>query len=130
LSPAREGDPDRCAAGPGLRLSDRDREELAGLLARHAAEGTLSLEELEARLGSLYGSRSREEAAALISDLPPLGSPPPHRRSGRGHGEAARPDVGWVATSERFRDPSTRRIMRVWVDSSSGERHYVPDDPE
>ena len=36
--------------------------------------------------------------------------------------------AGWLATRERFRDPGTQRIMRVWVDPASGERHYVPDD--
>jgi hypothetical protein len=25
-----------------------------------------------------------------------------------------------------FNDPSTHRIMRVWLDAA-GERHYVPD---
>jgi hypothetical protein len=44
----------------------------------------------------------------------------------RRHGEAttARPD--WTPTEERFRDPSTGRLMRVWLDDS-GARHYVPD---
>jgi hypothetical protein len=42
------------------------------------------------------------------------------------HGEsvAAKPD--WSSTDERFRDPSTGRLMRVWLDHD-GTRHYVPD---
>lgn len=36
------------------------------------------------------------------------------------------PQQGWRATSEVFRDPSTDRVLRVWVDRD-GSRHYVPD---
>jgi hypothetical protein len=42
------------------------------------------------------------------------------------HGESATAQADWSATDERFRDPSTGRLMRVWLDSS-GTRHYVPD---
>jgi hypothetical protein len=44
----------------------------------------------------------------------------------RRHGEASRPDPGWTPTDEVFKDPSTNRIMRVWVDTA-GNRHYVPN---
>jgi len=30
--------------------------------------------------------------------------------------------------TQRFRDPRTKRVMRVWVDADGG-RHYVPDQP-
>jgi hypothetical protein len=33
-----------------------------------------------------------------------------------------------VPTDERFRDPTTRVILRVWVDPSDQSRHYVPED--
>jgi hypothetical protein len=33
-----------------------------------------------------------------------------------------------MPTAERFRDPSTKKIMRVWIDPADGSRHYVPDD--
>jgi hypothetical protein len=44
----------------------------------------------------------------------------------RRHGEsdAAKPD--WRRTDEVFNDPSTGRVMRVWLDQA-GERHYVPE---
>ena len=114
----------------GVRLSDAEREEVADLLARHMAAGRLTVDELEQRVASLYRARSRDEVTALIHDLPPLPSsqPQPRTRRGRGHGESASPRVGWIATNERFRDPSTQRIMRVWLDPSSGARHYVPDE--
>ncbi len=42
----------------------------------------------------------------------------------RRHRESDRPGPGWQPTQEVFNDPSTDRVMRVWLDSS-GERHYV-----
>jgi hypothetical protein len=44
----------------------------------------------------------------------------------RRHGEAPVARADWSATDERFRDPSTGRLMRVWLDRE-GARHYVPD---
>jgi hypothetical protein len=44
----------------------------------------------------------------------------------RRHGEAPRPEPGWVPTDEIFRDPGTDRVMRVWADQA-GQRHYLPD---
>ena len=45
----------------------------------------------------------------------------------RRHGESWRPEQHWSRTDEVFRDPSTSRVMRVWVDPSDGSRHYVPE---
>lgn len=42
------------------------------------------------------------------------------------HGEAGAPSEDWTRTDEVFRDPSTGRLMRVWLDTA-GDRHYVPD---
>ena len=42
----------------------------------------------------------------------------------RRHGEVERPDPSWQRTDEVFNDPSTNRVMRVWLDQG-GERHYV-----
>jgi hypothetical protein len=36
------------------------------------------------------------------------------------------PQAGWHATDEVFSDPSTKRIMRVWLDAD-GNRHYVAE---
>jgi thymidylate kinase len=37
-------------------------------------------------------------------------------------------EPGWVPTAERFRDPPSGMIVRVWIDPSDESRHYVPDD--
>ena len=44
----------------------------------------------------------------------------------RRHGETEKPRPGWRRTEEVFNDPSTNRVVRVWLDQS-GERHYVPE---
>jgi hypothetical protein len=40
--------------------------------------------------------------------------------------ETDRPEAGWQWTDEIFNDPSTNRVMRVWLDQG-GERHYVTE---
>jgi hypothetical protein len=44
----------------------------------------------------------------------------------RRHRESVQPHPGWQPTTEVFNDPSTNRVMRVWIDES-GERQYVPE---
>jgi len=112
-----------------VRLSDSDREVLLEKLGRHAAAGRLDIEELERRVAAIVAAQTSEQAAEVMADLPPLpGDAPPGRpRRGRGHGDAAAPAVDWKPTGERFRDPRTNRVMRVWEDSSGG-RHYVAED--
>jgi hypothetical protein len=115
-----------------VRLSDAEREGLFEQLKQHAAAGRLDVPQLERRVASLAQAQTREEAAELLSDLPPL--PVPVVASGaarrarrrRGHGESEAPAPDWQPTSERFRDPRTRQVMRVWVDAAGG-RHYVAD---
>ena len=113
-----------------MRLGDSDREALYEQLARHHAAGRLSVEELEQRVAALSSAGTSEEAARLLADLPPLppdpGTAPAYVR-GRGHAEADAAQPGWSATPERFRDPRTGRVMRVWVDSAGG-RHYVAEE--
>lgn len=45
----------------------------------------------------------------------------------RRHGESSVPAGHWRSTEELFRDPSSGRLMRVWIDPSDGSRHYVPE---
>jgi hypothetical protein len=44
----------------------------------------------------------------------------------RRHGESDVAARDWTSTSEVFKDPTTGRIMRVWLDPR-GDRHYVPE---
>ena len=121
-------------------LGDSDREYLVSVLRQHYAAGRFDLEDLRRRAEIVYAAAYRDEAQPALEGLPPVaGAEPPssqrpagQRREGwlrrRGHAQARRPEPGWVRTDERFRDPSSGVIMRVWVDPADGSRHYVPDD--
>ena len=122
---------------PGARplVSEADRERLVALLREHYAAGLFGLDELDRRVGMVLGAQFLDEAAAAVADLPaaapgpaPAGSARPRRaRRRRGHAHADQPAAGWIPTSERFRDPSTSTVMRVWVDPADQSRHYVPE---
>ena len=128
--------------GPGgLRplATDADRERLVTLLREHYAVGLFGLDELDRRVETVLSARFLDEAAAAVTDLPASAPPgtapssasssgPPRRgRRRRGHAHADQPAAGWIPTSERFRDPSTSTVMRVWVDPADQSRHYVPE---
>ena len=124
--------------GPRSLAGDADRERLLGVLREHYARGQLDLDEMSRRVGVVLASAYTDEAAAAVTDLPLLGQaasgqpPPASPRRGRPgqrrrHAQQAEPGAGWVPTAERFRDPSTRAIMRVWVDPADLSRHYVPE---
>ena len=36
---------------------------------------------------------------------------------------------GWIETSEKFRNPATRRWVQVYFKPKTGERRYVAIDP-
>ncbi len=112
-----------------MRLSDLERDYLYEQLKRHAAAGRLSVEDLERRVAAVAGADTHEMAAEIMADLPPLPEQQ-ERRSilrRRGHAETDSPSPGWRPTGERFRDPRSGKVMRVWVDTGGG-RHYVPDE--
>ena len=123
--------------GPRPLATEADRERLVALLREHYAVGLFGLDELDRRVGVVLSVRYLDEAAAAVSDLPgiagtgtaaPPGNAAPRRaRRRRGHAHADQPAAGWVPTSERFRDPSTSTVMRVWVDPADQSRHYVPE---
>jgi Domain of unknown function (DUF1707) len=127
-------------SGPGAPrplASEADRERLVALLREHYAVGLFGLDELDRRVGVVLSVQFLDEAAAAVSDLPgiagtgtaaPPGNAAPRRaRRRRGHAHADQPAAGWVPTNERFRDPSTSTVMRVWVDPADQSRHYVPE---
>jgi Domain of unknown function (DUF1707) len=118
--------------GPRSLFGDADRERLVALLREHYAHGGLSLDELDRRVGMVLSAEFADEAAPAVADLPPLAAPrqagKPARGRGRRHAQASGPATGWLPTSERFRDPASGKIMRVWIDPADQSRHYVPED--
>ena len=138
-------------AGPRPLAADADRERLIALLREHYAVGLFGLDELDRRVGLVLSAQYLDEAAAAVADLPgmpvpgpatpgiaapgsaapggaaPGGAAPRRGRQRRGHAHADRPAAGWIPTDERFRDPTSRTVMRVWVDPADQSRHYVPE---
>jgi hypothetical protein len=117
-------------------IGDAERDRYLAALREHFAAGRFGKDELERRSEIVLRAAYADEAAAALAELPGAvtgGMPVAgERRAGwlrrKGHGETIRPAAHWVATAERFRDPSTGAIMRVWVDPADGSRHYVPDE--
>ncbi len=127
------------APQPGGRrsaISDADREQLIALLREHYAQGQLSLDELDRRVGIVLLAEFADEAGPAVDGLPALPAPAGGRGGqgrtprvrGRRHAQTATPGTGWLPTAERFRDPTTGNIMRVWIDPADQSRHYVPED--
>lgn len=61
----------------GVRASDAEREQTAELLHLGAADGRLTLAELDERLAATYAARLRDELAPLVADLPAPPRPEP-----------------------------------------------------
>ena len=53
-----------------LLASDAERDEAAERLRQAAAEGRVTPEELEQRLGRAFGARTRGELDVVVADLP------------------------------------------------------------
>jgi len=53
-----------------LRAADTDRDQTAELLRRAAAEGRITFEELDERIGRAYAAKTFADLEALTSDLP------------------------------------------------------------
>jgi len=128
MSEPRGGAP----AGRRSLLGDADRERLVALLREHYAAGRLDLDDLRHRVGVVLAAANAEQAAVALADLPPAGAPDTpgagRRRGARGrHAQTSKPQPGWMPTAERFRDPSSGVIMRVWIDPADLSRHYVPE---
>ena len=71
---------DRSAA---LRISDAEREAVTSELARHRAEGRLTLEELSQRVDQVHAAATAGELEPVTRDLPDLGAAYPARRPTR-----------------------------------------------
>lgn len=123
---------------PRPLVGDADRERLLDLLREHYARGALDLDEMTRRVGIVLAATYADEAAAAVAGLPLLGGTGSGPRSAAGprpgrlgqrrrHAQKTAPGAGWVPTAERFRDPSTQAVMRVWVDPADQSRHYVPE---
>jgi DUF1707 SHOCT-like domain len=94
-------DPDRLPSTQ-LRASDQDRERIAEVLHKAAAEGRLDLNEADERLNAAYAARTYAELEPLVRDLP--GSVPIHASStvSKASGDETRDRSGAVAIMSGF----------------------------
>ena len=137
--PGSQGPPGR----PAARFGDADRDRLVAVLREHYACGRFDLDEFSRRAEIVLSAGYADEAATALRDLPPLDPSGPGQGTGPGsgsstgtgtgktwrrrHAQSAAPGPGWLPTSERFRDPTSGTIIRVWLDPADQSRHYVPD---
>ncbi len=106
-------------------------DQLAAELGRHYVAGNLEALELDERLGRLYAGDA--DPGVALEGLPALEPAAPAAvKSRKGwwrprHGESDGPRPDWVPTAERFLDPTTDRLMRVWLDPATRTRHYLAE---
>jgi hypothetical protein len=116
------------------RYLDEAASAIADLPGRPLSAASAPAASGSAAPGSAASGSAASGSAASGSAAPGhpgSGSTPRRRpRRRRGHAHADQPAAGWIPTNERFRDPSTSTIMRVWVDPTDHSRHYIPEpDP-
>ncbi|HLM63444.1 MAG TPA: DUF1707 domain-containing protein [Acidimicrobiales bacterium] len=62
---------------PDLRVSQAERDEVVAVLARHYADGRLTLGEYEERVDAALGARTGRDFEPLLADLPVERAPAP-----------------------------------------------------
>jgi len=65
---------DAPATGP-IRVGNGERQAASEVLSRHYADGRLTLEEFDQRVGAVWAARTRSDLAAVQHDLPRLADP-------------------------------------------------------
>src|SRR5215510_11638914 len=65
-----------------LRAADADRDRTADVLRRAAAEGRISVDELDERISRAYAAKTFADLEAVTSDLPGPGVKPPAEAAG------------------------------------------------
>ena len=104
------------AAGHGrMRASDADRERVVDVLKAAFVQGRLVKDELDARAGRVFASRTYAELAALTADIPPA----PRRPADRWTCSPRPPAVQWTCSPRSRRlpgrpRPGRRRRRQSW----------------
>ncbi|HEX9064713.1 MAG TPA: DUF1707 domain-containing protein [Streptosporangiaceae bacterium] len=124
---------------PPVPPGDADRDRILALLREHYALGHLDDTDLDRRTGIVLAATDAAEFGQALAGLPAPaggaggpGGPTAQARGWRSrhrHAQAEQPGAGWIPTAERFRDPASRQIVRVWIDPADDSRHYVPEPP-
>jgi hypothetical protein len=102
---------------PEIRASDAERERVATLLRRHAADGRLDVDELDERLQRAYAARTRSDLVALTADLPDV-APGEAPRPARGRTWGLRERVGSYLAVMAL-------LVVIWV-ATGADGHFWP----
>ena len=100
---------------PRLRAGDRDRDAVAEQLREAHAEGRLTLDELEDRLGKAYAARTFAELAPLTADLPPRPFSAGTVARRPSSPQARPPTVRGAGASGRWVDAGLRASWYAWA---------------
>ena len=97
-----------------VRASDRERERVVSDLRTHAADGRLTVEELEARVDRALSATTRRDLASLTGDLPRARRPRDAGRRSDGVSEHFRTYVGVMAL-----------LVVIWALTGAGYPWFV-----
>ncbi len=118
-----------------MLISDAERDQISAVLGEHMAEGRLTADELDQRVGQLLASRTRAQAAAAMAGLPALDVPgrPHHFRVGHEHDDSGVALPSWLSADgivdsrSRAPDPATTAALSVPVPSRSRAEEHASD---
>ncbi|MFE2378505.1 DUF1707 domain-containing protein [Streptomyces sp. NPDC059398] len=77
--PRPAGDSAKSSTAPGLRASDRERDQVVEILQVAAGDGRITAAELDERLDVALSARTLDQLAELTADLPSDAMPPQAR---------------------------------------------------
>jgi Domain of unknown function (DUF1707)/2TM domain len=102
------------APEPTLRASDAEREHHAELLREHAAQGRLTVDELDERLDRVYAARTLGDLSPVVADLP---VPSPREEPAPRPARTLRPEVvAYLAVN----------LMLVVIWAATGAGYFWP----
>jgi Domain of unknown function (DUF1707) len=87
---------DRGYPAGNLRVSDTDRDQAVAELARHFQAGRLTVTELDERSGRALRSRTGNDLAGLLADLPPDSVTASAPALAPSPADSPRPSRGWT----------------------------------
>src|SRR5260370_15755732 len=118
------------ASAPGLRVGDAEREATAASLREHFAEGRLTLEEFQHRLGAVFSAKTDRDLAGITGDLPHVAASPgiwpAVGRTGEGSGRAGGGPVraggreAWAGARQASAGGGERQSRRPWPRAVGG----------
>ena len=115
---------------PHMRAADSDRATVAAALGRAMADGRLTLEEYEERVGRAYAARTYGELAGLTADLPSPPQPAPAPRPVRPPAPTGACAPAWGRSSYggiwRAWVTTAVIVTGIWLMTSIGSGHPIP----